>query len=477
MRKVWLSELVSRLEGVRAYNLTDARVCGITYDSRRVRRGYIFAALGGENHSPSDYISDAILRGAVGVLTDDLLIAMSIQNAIKCDNARKTMAEISKLLYADEIDDMRIIAVTGTKGKTTTSLCLYNILKSCGLGSVLIGTNGMLIDEPSVALIDSFNTTPESPELYRALSVAYRRGIRVAIVEVSSQALTKYRIHGLPVTVAVFTNFSEDHIGNREHASIRDYFLAKRTLFTSYGARIAVLNASAKESRFIAKGVPRRLFVTCKKLGTDGSLRTRFLYGGEEFTVCGGGYNAENAALAIAAAELISGIPRRLYARALADFRAEGRFETYTLYGKLAVIDYAHNEQSVRALLSDLRSRVEGRIICVFGSVGMRTLGRRAALAKAAEQYADISILTADNPDFEPAEKICEEIFLHFRDKRRALIVTDRAYAIAKAVSLAHRGDTVVLLGKGHERFQLTEGRRVPFSERAILFALGAKRN
>ena len=474
---MWLSELISRLDGARAYNLTDSRVCGITYDSRRVKQGYIFAALGGEKHTPSDYISDAVERGAAAILTDDQLIATSTQNAIKCNNARKTMAEISKLLYANRLDDMSIIAVTGTKGKTTTSHCLYSILKSCGVRSILIGTNGILLDDRSSALVGGFNTTPEAPELYRALSVAYRRGVRVAIVEVSSQALIKYRIHGLPVSVAVFTNFSEDHIGKSEHASLEDYYLAKRSLFTSYGARFAVLNASAKESRTIAKGVPRRLLVAAKIIGTDSTFRTRFIYGGEEFTVCGGSYNAENAALAIAVAEIVSGIPRRFYAPSIAGFRAEGRFECYTLYGKLAVIDYAHNEQSVRALLSDIRSHVEGRIICVFGSVGMRSLGRRAALARAAEQYADFSIITADNPDFEPVERICDEILTHFRDKRRACILTDRSYAIAKAVSLAKRGDTVVLLGKGHERFQLSNGKRVPFSERAILFALGAKRN
>jgi UDP-N-acetylmuramoyl-L-alanyl-D-glutamate--2,6-diaminopimelate ligase len=194
------------------------------------------------------------------------------------------------------------------------------------------------------------------------------------------------------------------------------------------------------------------------------------------YEIFGGAYNCENAALAVSAANRLFGVNYNDSARALLSFRAPGRFELYTLYGKKIVIDYAHNRESVNAVLSYVSSFTEGRVIAVFGSVGMRSFDRREMLAKACEKHADFSVITADNPNFEPVESTCAEIYAHFEDKKHACVIPDRNEAIGFAVTMAKANDTVVLLGKGHESFQLIKGERSLFSERALIISMGARR-
>ena len=472
-----LSDLLAKTTHLGVVNFKQKEVLDIVSDSRKCKPGSIFASLGGANFRAGEFISDAKKNGAVAVLTDDSSFASKItENAIICDNARKTMAEIAKCLCTANLENMSLIAVTGTKGKTTTSLCLHHILERSGVCSVSIGTLGC-IGKVLPPTESSINTTPESCELYRVLGDAFGAGARVGVIEVSSQALITYRTLGIPFNIGIFTNLSEDHIGYLEHPSYEDYYAAKRSLFRDYGIGLAFLNSRDGMAKHIAKGVPERVFVLPEYLPPKREGFSSFSLDGKSYEVYGGSYNSDNAALAVSAARRAFGIDERIIADALSTFRAEGRFESYSYRGARIFIDYAHNADSVRAVLASVRAFTKGKIIAVIGSVGNRSENRRASLGEVCERYADITVISSDNPDFESPEAIAAEIHSAFKDKSKATVITDRADAIIHAVSLSRSSDSVVLLGKGHERFQLVRGERLPFSERALILAMGATEN
>jgi len=208
--------------------------------------------------------------------------------------------------------------------------------------------------------------------------------------------------------------------------------------------------------------------------GREG-LGISFLLGDKPFYLpMGGEFNAHNAALAVASASVCFGRAVETFTEPIREFSLRGRYELYRLDGRMIVIDFAHNAESVSALCKSIRDYASGRLILVFGSVGERSKERRTMLAIAAETYGDISIITSDNPGFEDPEDICGDILSAFLDNSHALVVTDREAAIKRAVELSSRGDFLLLLGKGHEDFQDIKGERVPFSERDIIERLGA---
>lgn len=471
-----LSELLKNIPPAEVVDFAEAEISDITCDSRKCTSGSIFVALDGEHYSAESFVYEAVKNGATAVITENKkLLSLDLKNTILFNNARKTMAEISKMLYGNVLEKMMLIGVTGTKGKTTTALYLMALLRSFGVKVALTGTLGSVgvYDEEPLCAV---NTTPESCELYRFLKRSFEEGAEAIIIEVSSQALKSFRVFGIPFYALIFTNLSEDHIGPAEHCTYEDYYASKRSLFRDYGAKIALLNARDPMARHIAPDGMERVFVACESAECTDPMRSAFLLFGERYEVFGGEYNCVNAALAVAAARRLFSVTYEYAASVIGAFRAEGRFEAYGVFGKTVIIDYAHNARSVRAVLSAAAKITSGRIIAVFGSVGMRSFGRRRALSEACESCADLSIITADNPDEESVFGISAELYSYFKDKRRALIITDRSDAIIYAVSNAKRGDTVVLLGKGHERFQLINGERRLFSERAIIIAMGGQR-
>ena len=190
----------------------------------------------------------------------------------------------------------------------------------------------------------------------------------------------------------------------------------------------------------------------------------------------GGAYNAINASLAIALASVLTGRDIAALSPYLRGVRPKGRFEVYSLEGRYVIIDFAHNESSFRAVLSSVRDVAKGRLIALFGSVGSRCKDRRAALARISEEYADVSVITSDDPGQEDAVLICKEIYEEYADKDRAVIITDRAEAIRYALDISAWGDVILLLGKGHERHQAVGNERIPFSEQELITSLGAVR-
>lgn len=446
--------------------------------SAEVRRGDVFLPLKGHRTSGEHFVSEAIGRGAVAILWDREKAFPWKIPAFISNNARKSGAEIQNYLLDDPLSRLRFVGATGTKGKSSTLSILDTLLRFRGLSPMLIGTLGIRSDAFSET---TSNTTPDVFFLLPYLADFADRGGNTVLLEVSSQALADGRLDGLSFPLAIFTGLSPDHIGRAEHATLRDYFLAKRRLFSDFGVRESVAPLSSLASFGMTRGVEHRLF-TSTVYASDLTLRpiafgldgTRFSYGNTEgYLRAAGAYQLENAALATLAASRLLDCPPGSLLPVLSDVRLLGRFERYEIGGRLFVIDYAHNGASLRAVATHARRFTAGRLFLLFGAVGGKGECRRRELIRVAQSLADHLILTEDDSGFEDRESILAELFSYVRFPDRVTVVADRAEAIRLSYEISRPGDTVLLLGKGHEQFLLRDGERVPFSEREILKSLG----
>ena len=478
-----LRELISKISYSKCINFKNYEIEDVTENSKAAKSGTVFVTVRGNNFDGKDFIGEARERGVKVFIREEFVSLEDDETLIIVENARKTLAEISCVLYGECLSKMKIIGITGTKGKTTTAKILSSCLSHIGVDSVTISTLGIEYSTYSKEKIITENTTPASDIIYRTLKDAYSMGIKVAVIEVSSQALISYRVYGIPFTVCIFTNFSPDHIGRYEHKTREEYLFAKKSLFSDYGAKIGIINSDDENSEFISCGMERIITVGKENASFSVSILSysektvKFSINGEEFNLSLGGlFNASNAAFAIVASAVLFAKEVSAFKNALENINIDGRFELYELDGKNVIVDFAHNKESFESVIKSAKKFTRGRIILLFGAVGERSQGRRRELAKTAEALADFSIITSDNPGFECPEKICSEINSHFKDKSKAKIICDREAAVRFAIEYAEMGDAVLLLGKGHETFQEINGKKLPFSERDIIISLGAKK-
>lgn len=464
-----LSRLLSDISDVEIGNFFEQEISSVTLDSRSARRGCIFVAIRGAKCDGGDYATEAYAQGARVFVSERKLVLPKEVTIIISKNARKTLAEICSKLSGNPEKKMMLVGITGTKGKTTTSVLLSKILDGVGVKNVVIGTLGVLgVDYPKPT-----NTTPDPTVLFPVFRLALKSGIRVAILEVSSQALKEMRVFGLRFDSVGFTGIGKDHIGVSEHPTVSDYLFSKRKLFTSYGATRAVVNYDDAYCSYMSADVPK--VVRCGFTSSSDILISDFIDSpeGAHFSLSGvsvstlmpGIYNARNTAIALALAREITGSSISECSHYVSDVKISGRFESRILDGKNIIIDYAHNADSVREVLSLCRRLFGKRVICVFGSVGERSFARRRELADTAEKYADFSVITSDNPGSEPPISVCADIYSNFKDKTRAKIIAERGAAISYALSVARSGDCVAILGRGHECHMYINGKKIAFSD------------
>ena len=447
----------------------DAEISIVTDNSRECREGALFVAIKGAAADGEDFLDEAYSRGArVFVLSKKRKMPKD-SITIFSKNPRKTLAELCSAFYGHPEKKLALVGITGTKGKSTTAYLLSKILFGMGVENVVIGTLGVT----GLCTLDTKNTTPSPTVIYKVLSKAVKEGAKVAVIEVSSQALKDARVYGLPFKYVAFTGLSRDHIGECEHPNFSDYVHSKRMLFSSYGARVAVVNSDDAYSSYMSSGVGR--VVKCGFSSNADIVIKRFrdspsgshFYVGDVFvdTALPGTYNAQNVTLALVLAREITGSSIVESASHVRGVKIDGRFERVEHDGVNIVIDYAHNSQSFKEVATLSKRLFRGKIICVFGSVGERSCERRRELAEAAEKYADFSVITSDNSGLEPPLSICADIYSSFKDKTKAKIIVERGAAISYAIGEAQRGDAVLILGKGHERFLNQGGKRIAFSD------------
>lgn len=477
-----LSELLCDIEYT-AVSMKDEEISSVEISSRKCKSGSIFVCLRGAKTDGHRYVEDAYSRGCRVFLCDRRVSLPEDGCVIMCSDSRAALAHISSRFFDEPAKKMRIIGITGTKGKTTTSLMVSSILNGSGIPCGYIGSNGVLINGNH---IDTVNTTPESLELHRFFKMMTDSGVYTAVIEVSSQALSHHRVEGIDFEVTAFMNLSEDHIGEGEHPDFEDYKNSKARLFSEHNTEFTVYNADDAYSEEMISGA------SCEKIGFSlhGSgemnassprpYRDEYTLGidfdldfqGKSCNVrlrTPGEFSIYNAMAAMSIASHF-GITPVQSGKILSQTSVTGRCEIVEgLPGRTFVIDYAHNGMSLTNTLNMLRSYEPSRLICVFGSVGGRTKGRRAELAHASSHLSDLSIITSDNPDFEAPEDIIKDIVDNYDGPAPYTVIVDREEAVREAVHLSEPGDIVLFAGKGHETYQLICGKHVDFSERDII--------
>lgn len=460
---------------------------GIALNTAAVVPGDLYAALPGSTTHGAHFVDQALAAGAVAVLTDptgrDLVLADRPDvPLVVVPDPRDRLADLSAAFYGHPASAFTTVGVTGTQGKTTTTY-----LAEAALGtrrSAVVGTIGTRIARVQAA---SALTTPEAPALQALFAVMREESVETLAMEVSSHALVQGRVDGFAFDVAVFLNLGRDHLDF--HHTLEEYFLAKASLFTAEHARHAVLNAddpyavrirdltSLPVTTFSSLGTaadwraanvrPHRLGTDLEVLGPDGSVT-------ELHVPLAGVFNVSNAMAALAGLATAGYAPAELAAGIAASTGVPGRMERVDAGQEFtAVVDYAHKPEAVTAVLQALRPVTAGRLIVVLGAGGDRDQGKRPLMGRAAAETADVVIVTDDNPRTEPPAAIRAEVLAGAQGAPAVVYeVGDRREAIAHAVAMAHRGDTVVVAGKGHERGQEIDGVLHPFDDRETLLEL-----
>ena len=461
----------------------DAEISDLVTDSRAAKAGSAFVCLKGWIADGHAYAASAYENGCRCFLCEEPLALPPDALQIRLPDTRAALPYLASAFYGAPERNLLLVGITGTKGKTTVACLLYELLQKCGVPCGLIGTTGIRYATNS---FQSNNTTPDGLRLAQIFSQMVRCGIKIVIMEVSSQAFLSHRVDALHFDMAIYTNLSADHIGQHEHPSFENYKHCKQMLFSM--CDFAVLNRDdAYYADFAAKC---RCPIQSYGFSADADFHiTPQNDGGSAFTLTEndqsyrvpfsmpGSFNMQNAAAVLCAAKHL-GIPPAQAAPLLGSCTVPGRFEQIEgLDGVRCIIDYAHNGASMESVLRCVRAQNPGRIVVLYGSVGSRTELRREELGTVCASLADFSILTADNPDFEDPEKICWEIASFYDRQDAYCIIPDRKEAIEYAVAHAKKGDWLLFLGKGHESYQIVRGKKEPFCERDIIRAAIAKRN
>ena len=465
--------------------LPSADVTSLCYESQKAGDGSVFFCLRGQKHDGHSFAKDAYMRGCRFFVAEEPLGLPEDATVLLCQGSRREMARLAARYYGAPGERLMLIGITGTKGKTTTALMLRELLERTGTQAAYIGSLGVMIGKERYP---TANTTPESVELHKYLRMIEQAGIRVVILEVSSQALARDRIAGLSFRLAVFTNLTRDHIGDGEHRSMEEYQNAKLLLFTKHSSGKVILNCEDRFSDLVFSHRKREdciFYGNCRNSmikavnihenKVDNRFCTDFVIAvGEKhhfgrLFFAGRHYVMDLMAALCAACELTGKAPCD-FMPFVSDLRAEGRCEAVPIQGAgTFVIDYAHNGASLAAALQGLRPYVAGKLYCLFGAVGERSQCRRRDMALAASSYADFSVITEDNPGDEDPATIFEEILKGFPRRSCVTVIPDREAAILHLLRISKEGDIVLLAGKGNEGYQLRGASRCPFSEVEIL--------
>jgi UDP-N-acetylmuramoyl-L-alanyl-D-glutamate--2,6-diaminopimelate ligase len=461
---VELRELVTAATGRGSLDACDlvgdptVDVTAATHDSRQVRAGTLFCCVPGARHDGHDFARAAVADGAAALLVERRL-DLGVPELV-VPSVRAAMGPLSAALAGFPSEQLQVVGITGTNGKTTIAHLLGAIAAAAGRSAGVIGT------------LTGARTTPEAPELQAQLAAMLAEGRDLVAMEVSSHALDLHRVDGTRFRVAVFTNLSQDHLDH--HKTMEAYFSAKARLFGPDLCDLAVLNLDEPHGRLLADTVQ----VPYVGYSIDQAGDLQLTAAGSQFRWEGvtielalpGRFNVSNA-LAAATAAAALGIPHDQIAAGLsATGVVQGRFERID-QGQpfLAAVDYAHTPDGLRQLLEAARELASGRVIVVFGAGGDRDPGKRPQMGAAAADLADVTVLTTDNPRGEDPAAIISAVHDGMDHPNDLRIEPDRAAAIALAVAEARPGDVVLVAGKGHETTQIIGDVTTEFDDRVVL--------
>lgn len=482
-----IQDLVARLPQATICGDGTREVTALTYDSRKAQPGTMFIALPGSKVDGHDYVAHACSQGAVAVLVEKEVAAPPQVTVVQVPDVRAAMLQIAPYFYDYPSRKLKMIGVTGTNGKTTTTHLIRSILMHAGYKVGLIGTIHNLIGEE---MLPVKNTTPDVVELQSLLADMVAAKVDYVVMEVSSHALALGRISGTEFDIGVFTNISRDHLDF--HITFDNYIAAKAELFrlisdsqATKGGKAAVVNSDDAVASAILKES------RCKQLtyGVEGpadlkATDIQVTARGAAFTVQGpfgrlslnlkitGVFNVYNV-LAACGAALAAGVEAPVIKQALESFASvPGRFELVDEGQPFSVIvDYAHTPDGLENILKTARQFARNRIIVVFGCGGDRDRTKRPIMGRLAIEYGDVVIATSDNPRTEDPLFILSEVEVGLKDGGHGKayeIIADRRTAIARAIKVAQPEDVVIIAGKGHETYQILKDRTIDFDDRAV---------
>ncbi|MBO5348745.1 MAG: UDP-N-acetylmuramoyl-L-alanyl-D-glutamate--2,6-diaminopimelate ligase [Clostridia bacterium] len=481
-----LKKILVGIDGIKARGALDINITNIECDSRKIKKDGLFVAINGFDLNGNDFIKSAIQNGAIAVMTtadiDKKLLKeiADLVTIIVVPDTRLGLALASCNFYGNPSKKFKLVGITGTKGKTTTTFMTKAILEKQGYKVGLIGTIATYIGDKK--LEDSDRTTPESNKLQQLFSKMVEENCDVVVMEVSSQSLKLNRVAGCDFDIGVFTNFSEDHISPKEHPDMEDYFNSKLQLLKM--CKVCFTNADDLMVAKIPKLLPDSNITTygidnyCNFLAKDITITNSYVdfkaklgIKNERIKVCiPGRFSVYNALAAISIAKQLKCSEDNIK-EALLTVRVPGRSELVDNKKELTImIDYAHSPESLENILSAVKSYTKGRVISVFGCGGDRDSGKRPVMGEISGRIADYTIVTSDNPRTENPQKIVNQIEEGIKKTNgKYKVIVDRIEAIKAAIKMANKKDIIVLAGKGHEPYQEINGVKHPFDERIIV--------
>ncbi len=485
-----LNKLISKVEVINKVGDLNLDITNIHSDSRKIKEGGLFVAINGFSKNGIEFIPDAIKNGAKALIVepDVDLNSLNIPKnmpAISVKNTRKALAEIACEFYDNPSKKLKLIGVTGTKGKTTTTFMIKSILEAHGLKVGLIGSIAVYINDEKIE--DTDRTTPESIEIQKYLAAMVERNVDVAIIEVSSQAMKLDRVSGSEFDIGLFTNLSEDHISPKEHPNMEDYFNCKLKLIEQ--SKHGVINNDDETVRKIKKLLPEKDIKTFAidspadfKVNpdtvviTDSYIDFSILFNGKEEKIeasIPGRFSIYNASGAIAVCSYF-GVTADEIRLALKDLKVLGRSELVpNKLGLTIMIDYAHTPSSLESILKAVKTYAKGKVICAWGVGGDRDTAKRPIMGEISGRLADFTVLMSDQVRTEDPLKILKEIEVGIIPTGKPYkIIVDRTEGIRYAISIAKPGDIIVIPGLGHDLYLERNGVKYPYDERKVIAKL-----
>lgn len=476
-------ELVQELEYEVICGNIDREITTLVNDNRKLEKDCVFICIEGANFDGHVAVYDAIDEQAAAVIVmKDVDIPEDTETAIiKVKDTREALALTSAAYFSYPTREIKVIGITGTKGKTTTTYLIKSILENAGYKVGLIGTIETIIGQEH---IPSKNTTPESYVLQETFRKMADSGIEICVMEASSQGFLMKRTLGTEFEIGIFTNLEPDHIGPNEHDSFENYMECKSKLFSQ--CRVGILNADDEHIDGILKGHTCDVLTYGLKDTADYRAENIDLYEekgvlGISFDVSGkintrvsidmpGKFSLYNALTAVAVCSYLN-IPEDAIKNALKSAKVKGRIEMIPVSDDFTLmIDYAHNAMALESLLTTLKEYESGRLVCLFGCGGNRARSRRFEMGEVSGRLSDLTIITSDNPRYEDPLDIIADIVTGIEKTDGEYVkIPDRKEAIKYAIQNGKKGDIIVLAGKGHEDYQEIEGKKYPMDERVLI--------
>lgn len=476
-----LASLLERLEYETVQGSTEIEITDLVYDSRKITKGCLFVCIKGTVVDGHTFVKEAAEKGATAVLVQDEVEVPKDLTVIRVKDTRYGLALVSAAWFHHPAEELKVIGVTGTKGKTTTTYMVKSILENAGYKVGLIGTIEAIIGDE---VIPASNTTPESYVIQQYFRKMVEAGCQCVVMEVSSQGLMMHRTAGFTFEMGIFTNIEPDHIGPNEHASFEEYMACKGLLFKQ--CKTGIINIDDEHWEKVIEGHTCTIetFGFSEKAdlrAVNTELVSKPGYLGVSYQASGlvnmdveidvpGKFSVYNSLTAIAICRHFK-VTEEDMKKALKVAKVKGRIEMIKVSDNFTLmIDYAHNAMSLESLLTSLREYQPKRLVCLFGCGGNRSKLRRYEMGEVSGKLADLTIITSDNPRFEEPQAIIDDIKIGMaKTDGKYVEMIDRKEAIKYAIEHGESGDVIVLAGKGHEDYQEIKGKKYPMDERVLI--------